>query len=49
MISIASPSRYSSFTSLETVVYFVYEDVIEGNFIIESCKEWQWANIASTG
>jgi alkyl hydroperoxide reductase subunit AhpC len=26
IIGIASPSRYSSFTSLETVVYFVCED-----------------------
>jgi len=39
MIGITSPFKYNSFTSLETVVYFVYEDVIEGNFIIESCEE----------
>jgi hypothetical protein len=35
IIGIVSSSRYSSFTSLETVVYFVYEDIIKGNFIME--------------
>jgi hypothetical protein len=39
IIGIVSPSRYSSFTLLETVIYFVCKDVIKGNFIIESYKE----------
>jgi hypothetical protein len=39
IIGIISPSRYNSFTSLETIIYFVYKDIIKGNFIIESCKE----------
>ena len=36
IISIASPSKYNSFISLETVVYFVCDDVTKGNLIVES-------------
>jgi hypothetical protein len=43
----ASPSRYKSFISLETGLYFVGDDVIEGSIIVESCEALQWVAGAS--
>jgi hypothetical protein len=40
MVGIALPSRYNSCVSLETGLYFVC-NVIEGDFIVESCEAKQ--------